>query len=104
MMRYGFFSSSSPVGAEVWKSEITFAAGMVTPPGQFRSVGPVGPQLVPVRQVPLQSTCPVGQAHLPPLQTWPPVQALPQVPQFAELVLVSVQVPLQSWSPPGQVQ
>lgn len=40
--------------------------------------------------------------HIPPAQVSPAPQAFPQAPQFAVLVSVSTQTPLQSVPPPGQ--
>jgi hypothetical protein len=42
-------------------------------------------------QAPRQTVFPAGQTHCPPLQTWAPLQALPQVPQFAVSVWRLVQ-------------
>jgi hypothetical protein len=45
---------------------------------------------------------PEGQAQAPPLQTMPPVQATPQLPQLALLEVVSTQDPPQGTSPAPQ--
>jgi hypothetical protein len=42
-------------------------------------------------QAPRQSAFPAGQTHCPALQTWAPLQAWPQVPQFALSVRTLVQ-------------
>jgi hypothetical protein len=46
-------------------------------------------------QVPPQSIWPVGQAQWLLAQIWPPVQAFPQLPQLAALLVRSTQVPPQ---------
>jgi hypothetical protein len=55
-------------------------------------------------QLSLQKVCPLGQAQAPALQVCPPVQALPQLPQLAMLLVVSAHVPLHSVCPAGHSQ
>lgn len=60
-----------------------------------QSVSPL-PQQTELMQTPLQSFWPGGHVQTPPWQLFPPVQALPQLPQLALSVAVLTQVPLQS--------
>jgi hypothetical protein len=48
-------------------------------------------------------TCPAGHEQIPAVQVDPDGQAWPHEPQFAKLVLVSTQVPLQFVCPAGQL-
>lgn len=47
-------------------------------------------------QAPLQLCRPLRQVHLPAVQIWPVVQAVPQVPQLAASFWTSIQAPLHS--------
>lgn len=68
-----------------------------------RVVGHRLPQLPQLRksdvvsvQVEPHAVMPVGQLHAPETQLAPSAQAVPHAPQWALLVLVSTQIPLQS--------
>lgn len=46
-------------------------------------------------QVPLQVAWPAAQVQVPPLQNWPPLHAMPHLPQLPLDAIRSTQVPLQ---------